>query len=404
MEPGGESTGMTTSASDDSAGPASSATTGSQGDASTDDGTPQPDTGAQTSDDGGTTAVTTVADESGESGESGDSSGDTGQAVIRADIYVDAATGNDGNDGSLGAPKQTITAGLAIATSGDVVAVFPGQYDAPHGELFPIDVGAGVTLVGDPEHRGVGATSTRILGNGMIDNDNSAAVELHNGAEIRGFAITSSSDLLSFGVYVAVDATIAENTFDFSYGGVRLAGGGSHTEMNTFETNSYGVYGCDGGTGVVSDNHFITPALPVDIRGGGSCDVIDNLIEGNGQVGMQNQGGANLVAGNTFDQPTGYTYGCFSGGAGAMLRDNDCNVATGMAIRVTGSQTLDLGTAGDLGGNILGTNNAVGIVVLDSADVHAMGNTWANGGVTCGVDIELQGTGSVTYGAMQTCG
>lgn len=402
-DPSGESSGTSTSASEDSADPAGTATSDPSSEDPAGGGSTLSDSGVDSSDDG-TGATTTAAAVTGESGESGESSSGTGATVIPADIYVDAEAGDDGNDGSLEAPKRTITAALAMAASGEVVAVFPGQYDAPHGELFPIEIGAGVTLIGDPESRGRGEAVTRILGNGMIDNDTSAAVELQAGAEIRGFAITSSSDLLSFGIFVAVDATIAENTFDFSYGGVRLAGGGSHTELNTFETNSYGVYGCDGGTGVVSNNHFVTPALPVDIRGGGSCDVLDNWIEGNGQVGMQNQGGANLVAGNTFDKPTGYTYGCFSGGGAPTLRDNMCGVATGIAMRLTGAQPIDLGTPADPGGNTFGMADAVGIVVLDSANVQAVGNTWASASVTCGVDVDLQGPGSVTYGVMQACG
>ncbi len=400
-ESAGESTGTTTAASD--TGSDSSMTRGPSDDDSA-DGSSSPGDGTDSS--GGSTSgatATATADESGDTADSDGSTGETAEPPIDADLYVDALTGDDSNDGSYGAPMRTITAALAAAGSGDVVAVFPGQYDQPHGETFPLEIGEDVIVVGDPSHRGMGVIPTRILGNGAIDADTGAAIELDNGAEIRGFAIASSPDLLSFGIYVATNATIAQNTFDLSYGGVRLAGGGSQIEHNTFETNSYGVYGCDGGTGVISTNHFVTPALPVDIRGGGYCDVLNNLIEGNGQVGMQNQGGADLVTGNIFDRPAGYTYGCFSGSGGPVLRDNVCGVETGMAMRVTGSAPLDLGTPEDPGGNTFGTDNAVGIVVTDSADVQAVGNTWATGGVICGVDVELEGTGSVTYGAMQTC-
>ncbi len=406
-DPSEGSSGTSPSASGSSANSATSTTGDSMSGDSTDDGSTPSDSGVDPSDDDGTDttdgADTTDGTTTAGGEESSESSSDSGAAVIPADIYVDGVTGDDANDGSLGAPKRTITAGLAAATSGEVVAVFPGQYDAPHGEVFPIELGVGVTLVGDPDNRGIGATTTRILGNGMIDNDNSAAIEMHNGSEIRGFAITSSSDLLSFGIFVDVDATIEDNTFDFSYGGVRLAGGGSQTRLNTFETSSYGVYGCDGGTGVIAENHFVTPALPIDIRGGGSCDVLDNWIEGNGQVGLQNQGGANLVVGNTFNNPAGYTYGCVSASGSPTLRDNTCDVTTGIAMRLIGSQLIDLGTAADPGGNTFGANGAVGIVVTNNADVQAMGNTWANGNVTCGVDIDVQGAGTVTYGVNQTC-
>ncbi len=360
---------------------------------STDGGSTSLDSGTDTTD-----GTTTAGGQ-----ESGESSSDTGTSVIPADIYVDAVTGDDANDGSLGAPKRTITAALAAAIRGQVVAVFPGQYDAQHGEVFPILLPAGVTLIGDPDNQGLGATETRILGQGMVDFETSAAIDVQTDAEIRGFAITSSSDPLSFGIFVDVDATIEHNTFDFSYGGVRLAGGGSLTRLNTFETTVRGVDGCDGGTGVVAENHFVTPIQPVITSGGGSCDVLDNWIEGSGQVGMVDAIGANLVVGNNFNMPTGYAVGCFVGLGAPTLRDNTCDVTTGTAIQLVGAGPIDLGTAADPGGNTFGTNDAVGIVVVNSAQVQAVGNTWANANVTCGVDIDIQGTGTVTYGVNQTC-
>ncbi|MFM7155293.1 MAG: DUF1565 domain-containing protein, partial [Bacteroidota bacterium] len=46
-------------------------------------------------------------------------------------LYVSDLTGNDGNDGALGAPFKTIQAAIAAATSGDVIMVVAGTYTGP---------------------------------------------------------------------------------------------------------------------------------------------------------------------------------------------------------------------------------------------------------------------------------
>ena len=59
-------------------------------------------------------------------------------------IYV-AKNGNDSNDGTLNAPKLTIKAALAAATSGSSVLVAPGSYT----EDNPVTIPANVSLKGD---------------------------------------------------------------------------------------------------------------------------------------------------------------------------------------------------------------------------------------------------------------
>jgi hypothetical protein len=59
-------------------------------------------------------------------------------------VYV-AKNGNDSNSGTINAPKLTIKAALAAATSGKTVFVAPGTYT----ENNPITVPAGVSLKGD---------------------------------------------------------------------------------------------------------------------------------------------------------------------------------------------------------------------------------------------------------------
>lgn len=349
---------------------------------------------------------TTGEPDDGSSGSSGDgptddgsssTSGDEPVNVIDADVYVDADEGNDKGDGSLADPVATITAALEMADNGDVIAVFPGTYDEEGGEEFPLQIPSGVSLIGDPQDRGAGANPTVISGSGLIEGDFHAAIEPGVNTEIRGFTIVGGTTLLHFGVFVETNAVLAENTYDASYGGIRLAGGSPMIEQSTFETNSYGVYGCFG-TGTIDDNHFVSPALNVDLQGVGPCTVSNNLIEGTGQVGIQNQGGSHVISGNTFDMPNGYTYGCLSTSGTSVVRDNHCDVDQGAAIRVISSGSPNLGTPDEPGNNMLGHINAIGVQHEGTSAITARGNAWATPSPSCGAQIVVEGTGNVWWG------
>lgn len=363
-----------------------------------DDGTTTVDTvsGGTTIDDDGDSSSgtddTTASDES--------SSSESGVELppFEAEWYVDAADGSDDNDGSFESPFRTITFALTQAQSGHRVGVLPGDYDAPHGELFPITIPFGVILIGDQENRGLGPVPTRILGNGTIDQDYTAAVSMQATSQILGFAISSSAVLASFGVDVGVDATIANNTFDFSYGGIHLAAGSPEIRDSTFLTTYYGIRGV--GTAQIEGNHFVDGSFPIDLLGGAS-EVRDNLIEGSGNVGVQNAGGSAFIVDNVFNNDA-YTNGCLGLQDSPVVRDNECNVTSGLAVRIFGG-TPDLGTFVDPGGNLLGSQDAVGIVHQGSEFVNAQGNTWANDPVSCKVDIELSGGGTVQYAFSLFC-
>jgi hypothetical protein len=91
----------------------------------------------------------------------GDSDGGP-DASGRRIAYVDAAGGDDANDGATPAnPFRTITRALGSAVSGDVVQLGPGTYDAALGEVFPLVVPEGVILRGDEARAREPASSSR---------------------------------------------------------------------------------------------------------------------------------------------------------------------------------------------------------------------------------------------------
>jgi hypothetical protein len=134
-----------------------------------------------------------------------------GQALL----FVDAVSGLDTNVGSSAAPFKTITHAMGAAASGQTVQVRQGTYDAANGETFPINVPAGVSLIGDETNRGsVATTVTRIFGAGNSPLSGVLTALLPAaGATIAGFSITSNGSGAAGVTVVADGTTLRNNTF-----------------------------------------------------------------------------------------------------------------------------------------------------------------------------------------------
>jgi hypothetical protein len=84
-------------------------------------------------------------------------------------MHVSATQGsNTTGTGTCAAPFKTVTQGLVGTTAGDVVRVAPGTYNAALGEVFPIMLPDGVSLIGDEANKGQGAVATRIIGGALM--------------------------------------------------------------------------------------------------------------------------------------------------------------------------------------------------------------------------------------------
>jgi hypothetical protein len=145
------------------------------------------------------------------------------------DFYVDAAIGNDGNDGSLQHPFQSITRALTAASSGQVIMVAEGIYNTSlPGQTFPLNGKDGVALRGGFnaafDERDAAAHPTVLEASGstsvaVFSSTNSAGTEisgftLRGGRAARGGGIlcTQASPLVS-------DCTITGNYATDNYGG-----------------------------------------------------------------------------------------------------------------------------------------------------------------------------------------
>lgn len=318
------------------------------------------------------------------------------------DRYVNQATGDDANTGKSGSPWETITYAVATADSDITIHVAPGTYDDASGETFPITLKKGQTLVGDVANQGAGATPTLIRGEAPYTASSLVAGATVVGAwyaRVAGFSIESVTTPLNYaGIAIdGVDMEIDHNTFrNATYSGVN-SGYGANVDVhdNLFQSSSYGVFVDGSGIVTIHDNTMEMGVFGVRCFGIDSLDVAHNMINTTRQ-GVQWGGGlAANIHDNTFNSPTGYEYGGVSiTAANSVVRHN--TFLTGPGVYVFDFASVpDVGTAASPGLNDFSAIVGVALVHHGSGTVMAIGNTWANTPPQVGVDIVIDGGGSV---------
>jgi hypothetical protein len=115
--------------------------------------------------------------------------GCAGPAAV-VDFYVNPATGDDANEGTVAEPYRTLTHALSVAAAGHTIHLAAGTYDAASGEVWPTHVGLpptappnvpdGVTITGD-------GNLVRLVG--PVGFDSQTALVFAAGAEVSGINI-----------------------------------------------------------------------------------------------------------------------------------------------------------------------------------------------------------------------
>jgi len=334
--------------------------------------------------------------------------GVTPPAGLNPDLVVSAATGsNTTATGSCTAPYQTIYEAVSVSTPGDVIWVAPGRYDEALGEVFPLNIPASVTLVGDIANMGMGPTQTLIYGSGVVGSTPYAAdVTLSGGARVSGFVFGHDWINMGFGIYVEDSSgnagIVSYNTFSNTiYGSVALAGQGNTTvENNTFKASSYGIYQATAITAVIQDNVFQGPALEINISDGNSI-IRRNEFRTGVQVGIQVVNGAPRIESNNFNSAGYPTYGAvyFMHGGG-IVRGNSFTLGSGPAIRIANGNlnAPNLGISSlDPGLNIFSGASSVSIAHNADTSILAIGNTWHTSPPVCNTEIITSGGSGFVY-------
>lgn len=115
------------------------------------------------------------------------------QEQFRAILHVNSAEGDDRASGEPDQPLRTLTCALQQATAGSIIRLSPGEYSAATGEVFPLTVFSGVTVIGDIPNRGRGVV---IAGSGEFQSSIfglQAATLLLESAQLRGVTVSHTT-------------------------------------------------------------------------------------------------------------------------------------------------------------------------------------------------------------------
>ncbi len=233
-------------------------------------------------------------------------------------IYVSPTTGNNSNSGSQQAPFKTITQALKQAASGTKIHLCEGNYNVTSGEIFPLIVPFGVTIIGNENTKGKGIV---INGSGRYFSRTFAAQNvtfiLSNSSRLRGITVTNSASR-GTAVWIESSSPIVVNcTFVNSQReGIFVTGNANPViKDNIFTENSangisittnsqgeikgniccqtgFGIAIGDNATPILIDNKFYKNLSGIVVSGNARPVLRDNVCENNIQDGLTVVGNA----------------------------------------------------------------------------------------------------------------
>ncbi len=300
-------------------------------------------------------------------------------SVWAADYYV-AVTGNNANDGSVGAPWKTITHALDQAIANDVIHVASVTYSTlATGESFPLVMKPGVTLSGA--------------------NRDTTILDAANAAGVIYAEEVSSGGLSNFTV---------TNGKAGKGGGINAVDSGINITNNIIRNNEAangGAINAKGFSGTISGN-TITSNLATDT--GGGIRLVDSNAGVSGNVISNNQAGAgagfyvtdgsSTISANQITQNTAYMHG---GGlyvadcAGSIDRNT---ILSNEATRGSGGGIYAVNFSGSLNNNLIAKNVADAV-----AGLYASGFD-ANSEIINNTIADNIGTLAESVGGMQAAG
>lgn len=251
-------------------------------------------------------------------------------------IYVNPTIGSDSNSGSQQAPLKTITQALKQSASGTKIQLVPDNYNASTGEIFPLVVPFGVTIIGNEQDKGNGIL---INGSGKhfsrIFGGQNVTFVLNSGVQLRGITVTNSA---SRGTAVWIESsspTVVNCTFINSQReGVLITGNANPViKDNIFTQNSAnGISITRNSGGEIRGNSCFQTGFGISIGDSATSKVIDNKI---------------------YDNHSGVVV---SGDARPFLRENVCENNTQDGLTVVANALPDIGNNRSPGNNIFRDN------------------------------------------------
>ncbi|MFN6494881.1 DUF1565 domain-containing protein [Nostoc sp. DedQUE03] len=269
-------------------------------------------------------------------------------------FYVNPVSGSNTNPGTQQAPFKTITQALKVATVDTKIQLADGNYNAASGEVFPLTVPSGVTVVGNETNKGNGIL---IEGSGSYLSRTFAAQNvtfvLLDKAELRGVTVTNLASRGS-GVWIESTApTVANSTFiNNKREGVFATGDANPVILgNVFSENAAnGIAIAKNSKGQIENNTYFKTGFGIAISDTASPILRDNRI-------YENRSGIII-----------------SGSARPVLRNNVSENNAEDGITVIGTALPDIGSNNNPGGNTLRNNGKFDLQNASSNKLVSLGN------------------------------
>lgn len=270
-------------------------------------------------------------------------------------IHVNPASGQDiPNAGSQALPFRTVTYALQQAQAGMVVQLERGSYTHHTGEVFPLIIPSGVTLVGEEATKG---QTVALIGGGILISPTFArqnvTILAGKDTEIRGISVTNPN-VRGTGIWIeSTNPKIKHCTFSNSHReGIFVTGTGNpNIEKNVFTQN--------GGNGI---------SIASNARG----EIHDNLFQNTGFGLAIGGNSAPLVSGNQIIENVDGVY--INDAARPILRKNLIENNRRDGVVATTKAQPDLGNAESSGDNTIRGNRQYDLNNVTPGILYSVGN------------------------------
>lgn len=270
-------------------------------------------------------------------------------------FYVNPTTGSDSSGaGSQSQPFKTIAFALKQATSGSTIQLASGNYNAASGEVFPLAIPQGVSVIGNETNKGNGIS---IEGSGTYPSptfaNQNVTFILANNAYLGGVTVTNPATRGTAVWIESTNPTIANSTFSNSKReGIFATGTANPTIVGNvlIQNDANGISIARDTKGEIRGNTLSKTGYGISIGDKAAPKVIDNKLS-------ENRSGILI-----------------SGSATPTLRNNISEKNEEDGVVVITNAIPDLGNSQQPGGNILRLNGQFDLHNATTNKLLAWGN------------------------------
>jgi parallel beta-helix repeat protein len=287
--------------------------------------------------------------------------------MVQSTFYVNSETGSDRHSGDSQNPWKTITYALKQATSGNIIQLAPGTYNTANGELFPLIIPPGVTLMGNEINQG---KEIIIEGTGEYQSPSFKKQQItlfvDNLSEIRGLTITNNYDK-GTGIWIESTSPLIINNIICNCGreGIFITGKAKPIIQNNVfvENGASGIFLVRNAKGEIRRNLCHNTGCGIAVTDQAAPLISDNRVINN-QVGI-------LLSKN----------------ACPVLRRNliEKNIKSGLTLK--GEAQPDFGSVQDPAGNILKDNEGTDLYNETKLTLVSVGNLLFGSGIEGNVEF-----------------